>query len=122
MILADVRGQMKVVAIEWKAIRDPERKMKLRSVLSGFGCFCLFVFFVASFLLATVLFDCSVLVVLLKALAPLAHSLARHLELGGHAGPDPQGPVRPVPPDRAAAGPRRACLSVRAVRAVHAVR
>ena len=36
MILAEVRGEMKVVAVEFAAVRDPERKMKLRSVL----CFC----------------------------------------------------------------------------------
>ena len=39
MITANVRGEQKVVAIEWVAIRDPERKMKLRWVLRGFAVF-----------------------------------------------------------------------------------
>ena len=39
MILANVRGEWKVVALEWVAIRDPERKMKLRWVLRGFIAF-----------------------------------------------------------------------------------
>ena len=33
MIIAVVRGEHKVVAIEWAAVRDTDRKMKLRSVL-----------------------------------------------------------------------------------------
>ena len=39
MILANVRGEWKVVALEWAAIRDPERKMKLRWVLRSFVVF-----------------------------------------------------------------------------------
>ena len=39
MISANVRGEWKVVALEWAAVRDPERKMKLRWVLRGFAVF-----------------------------------------------------------------------------------
>ena len=39
MTLANVRGEWKVVALEWAAVRDPDRKMKLRWVLRGFAAF-----------------------------------------------------------------------------------
>ena len=39
MILASVHAEWKVVALEWAAVRDPERKMKLRWVLRSFVLF-----------------------------------------------------------------------------------
>ena len=39
MILANVGGELKVVALEWVAVRDSERKMKLHWVLRGFIAF-----------------------------------------------------------------------------------
>ena len=63
MISANVRGEDKVVALEWAAARDPERKMKLRWVLRSFVLFTSrFVFrcrkkLSRSLLLTSVVFD-----------------------------------------------------------------